>query len=421
MSNLDVSKLGSVYVDEHVRYGSCGFPLLPGGVGRSAYYVGAPTPYAMRGEGYRVWDDRGQELIDANNNFTVLVHGNANPQINEAAVKAMHEGLCWGIPNVYEWEHADLMLQRLPGLDQIRYTNSGTEAVMTAVRIARACTGRDGVIMTKNGYHGSSDVALCAGPEKEKRGVPASVREDVKTIALNDLAALQEEIAANPNRYAAIVLDLLPNKAGLHSVSQGFVQAARDLATLHGIVLIFDEVISFRLGYNGLSGEYGVKPDLLTTGKLIGGGFPIGAVAGREELMREVDPARPNAIPLSGTFSGNPMCMAAGIQTLKLLTEETIANLNALGDSARAALSKRLAPMGWEARGRGSLLRAFPKGAPLTSELQQKVWWAAYDRGLLISPSNLGALSSPMNARVVEDLVDRLADAVACVCSQQDL
>ncbi|MEN8506281.1 MULTISPECIES: aspartate aminotransferase family protein [Paraburkholderia] len=403
--------------DKFAKRGNRGLPLLPGGVGRSTYYIGAPAPYALHGDGYKVWDDRGRELIDANNNFTVLVHGNAHPRIVDAAAKTMREGMCWGIPNAHEWEHAELLLKRLPGMDQIRYTNSGTEAVMTAIRIARANTGRDGCIMTRGGYHGSSDVALSAQGAKESRGVPDGVSRDVTTIPINDVAALEEAIATRPAHYAAIVVDLLPNRAGLYGISAEYFETARALATRHGIVLIVDEVISFRLGYRGLSGEYGVTPDMITTGKLIGGGFPIGAVAGREELMRELDPSRADAIPHAGTFTGNPMSMAAGVESLRLLSPDVIATMNALGDSARRAIASRIGSVGWEVRGRGSLLRPFPKDAPYSAACQQAVWWAAYDRGVLLSPANLVALSSPMTEAVVADLAERLSEAVVEVAN----
>jgi len=399
--------------DPRVRRGRAGAPLLPGGYGRSTYYTGAPAPYAMKGEGYRVWDDRGHELIDANNNFTALVHGNAHPQILEAASRAMHEGTCWGIPNLHEWDHAELLLGRLPGLDQVRYTNSGTEAVMTAVRVARAATGRDACIMAQGGYHGTSDVALCAGGPHYTRGVPHGVIDDVTVLGLNDVAGLREAVEQSPERYAAIVIDLLPNRAGLVSIDPEFVRAARELATRHGIALIIDEVISLRLGEHGFAAEYGVVPDLLTVGKIVGGGFPVGGVIGREELMRELDPHRPHSLPHGGTFSGNPVSMAAGAESLKLLTGAEIDRLNALGDRAREAVSDRVADAGWEVRGRGSLLRPFPvDGSRLTEKVQWHLWWAAYDRGLLLSPANLTALSTPMTDGVVADLADRLADAV---------
>lgn len=404
--------------DPNIRRGAKGLPLLPGGFGRSTYYTGAPTPYAVRGEGYKVWDDRGRELIDANNNFTTLIHGNAHPQLVEAATRAIKSGSCWGIPNTHEWDHAELLLARLPGLDQVRYSNSGTEAVMTAVRVARGATGRDGVIMMKNGYHGSSDLALSTGGPQYRRGIPEGVTKDVTLIDLNDLAALEEAVSSKPNYYAAIIIDVLPNRAGLIPADQQFVRGARDLATRYGIALIIDEVISFRLGYNGACAEYGVVPDLLTTGKLIGGGFPVGAFAGREELMRHLDPLGPNPLPQAGTFSGNPVSMAAGAESLRLLTPEVISTMNNLGNNARLSIAERVASVGWEVRGKGSLLRPFPKAAgAYTTEMQHKLWWAAYERGVLLSPANLVALSSPMTTQVVADMAERLTDAIIAVAS----
>lgn len=402
--------------DPHLRRGPRGYPLLPGGYGRSTYYTGQPSPYAVRGAGYRVWDDRGLELIDANNNFTSLIHGNANPEITEAATTALAAGASWGIPNLYEWELAELLLSRFPGLDQVRFTNSGTEAVMSAIRIARGATARDRVIVTKGGYHGTSDVALAAGGPAYTRGVPAGVTRDVTPIPLNDIAALREAIEAAPNEYAAIILDLLPNRAGLLRITKEFVLAARELASQHGIVLIIDEVISIRLGLHGLSGEYGIAPDLLTTGKTIGGGFAVGAVLGLAELMAEVDPTRAGSLPHGGTFSGNPVSMAAGAAALRLYPESEIVRLNALGDAARASAQLKLTGSGWEVRGWGSLLRAVPEGSEKVPEdVQHRLWWESYNRGLLGSPANLLSLSTPMDKAVVDEIVDRLADAVWAV------
>ncbi|WP_218022460.1 aspartate aminotransferase family protein [Nocardia amamiensis] len=399
--------------DPHLRRGARGFPLLPGGYGRSTYYTGAPGPYAIRGEGYRLRDDRGRELIDANNNFTVLIHGNSHPEINQAAVKALSEGASWGIPNIYEWELAELLLSRLPALDQVRFANSGTEAVMSAFRIARASTGRERVIVTRGGYHGTSEVALVSGGPSYTRGITEGVIKDVTTVPLNDVEFLREAVEVAADTYAAIILDLLPNRAGLLSLSEEFVREARDLATRHGIVLIIDETISLRLGFNGLSRDYGIDPDLLTTGKLIGGGFPVGAIAGRAELMQEVDPTRAGSLPHGGTFSGNPVSMAAGAATLRLYSEAEVQRLNRLGDAAREAVNSRIAAVGWEVRGRGSLLRAVPSGIERVDEpTQHRLWWASYERGLLGSPANLLSLSTPMDAGVVDEVADRLTAAV---------
>lgn len=402
--------------DPHLRRGPRGFPLLPGGYGRSTYYTGAASPYAIQGEGWRVRDDRGHELIDANNNFTSLIHGNAHPEITEAATKALSAGASWGIPNLFEWELAELLLSRLPSLDQVRFTNSGTEAVMSAIRIARAATGREKVIVTKGGYHGTSDVALVPGGPSYTRGVPRGVVDDVAAVPLNDIAALRRAVDDAPRDFAAIILDLLPNRAGLIRISEEFVRTARELATKHGIVLIIDEVISLRLGFGGFSSSYGVEPDMLTTGKLIGGGLPVGAVAGLAELMAEVDPTRPGSLPHGGTFSGNPVSMAAGAVALRLYTDVEVERLNALGDATRVSVNARIADSGWEVRGEGSLLRAFPAGAIKVDEaVQHRLWWATYEAGLLGSPANLLSLSTPMDEAVAADIADRLTAAVLAV------
>jgi glutamate-1-semialdehyde 2,1-aminomutase len=408
-----VISVDEVVTDPHLRTGPRGFPLLPGGYGRSTYYTGSPSPYAIRGTGCIVHDDRGHELIDANNNFTSLIHGNAHPEITEAATKALRAGASWGIPNLEEWELAELLLARLPELDQVRFANSGTEAVMSGIRIARAATGREKVIVTSGGYHGTSEVALVAGGAGYTRGVTRGVIDDVTAVPLNDLAALEQAVEQAPHAYAAIILDLLPNRAGLLAITREFVQLARSIATRHGIVLIIDEVISFRLGFHGLAHEYGIAPDMVTCGKVIGGGFPVGAVVGRADLMQEVDPTRPGSLPHGGTFSGNPVSMAAGAAALRLYTEAEVHRLNQLGDGARRVLNDRVATAGWEVRGQGSLLRAVPVGSSKVAEsIQNRLWWETYQRGLLGSPANLLSLSTPMDQAVVDDLVDRLANAV---------
>lgn len=405
--------------DPHARFGDRGFPLLPGAIGRSTFYTGAPMPYAVRGNGCTVWDDRGRELIDANNNFTTLIHGNAHPALVEAGQRALADGACFGIPNEHEWELAETLLGRLPALDQVRFTNSGTEAVMSAFRIARAVTGRDGLIMALGGYHGTSEPALCAGGQAYLRGVPIGVIDDVTTLPVNDVEGLRAAVESAPHKYAAIIVDLLPNRAGMIPVNQEFVREARRLATEHGIVLIIDEVISLRLGPHGYAAEYDVAPDLLTAGKIIGGGLPIGAVLGTEEFMRCLDPAQSGSLAHSGTFSGNPVSMAAGSASLKLLTAEEVARLNDLGARARSAITKVIDPHGWEVRGAGSLMRPVPTGAvQVPAETQQRLWWNCYERGLLLAPGNLTSLSTPMTVAVVDDVAERLADAVVATANE---
>lgn len=387
---------------------------MPGGYGRSAYHVGKPPAYVTHGEGWRLWDDRGQDYIDANGNFTTLIHGNAHPEITEAVEREVRRGSSWGIPNLIEWEFAEVMMERLPWLDQIRFTNSGTEALMSAFRVARAFTGRDDIIMTRDGFHGTSDTALMAsGPS---RGVPESVGQHVELVSLGDISALRELFDSTPNRFAAIVLDLLPNKAGLVKLDPQFVAEARALATRNGALLIIDEVISFRFGINGFSGVYGVKPDLLTSGKVIGGGFPVGALAGTSDVMSVLDPWGPHAIPHSGTFSGNPVTSAAGVAALKLLTPDAIQRLNIMGDAAREKLNQKIARHGWEVRGFGSIFRAFPQGVQIVNGVvQQQLWWRAFELGLVLSSANLVSLSTPMDQGVVDQIVEKLSAAVEAV------
>jgi len=408
--------VGSQPAEAPLRSGPRGHPLLPGAIGRSTLAVGRRSPFVVRGAGCRVWDDRGRELIDANNNFTVAIHGHAHPRIVEAAERALRDGASFGLPNLREWEHAELLLARFPELDQVRYTNSGTEAVMTALRVARAHTGRDACIVMRDGYHGTSEVALCAGGAGSTRGVPKGVVDDVTAVPVNDTAALRAAIERVGDRCAALLIDLLPNRAGLVSLSADFVRLARELTAARGIVLIVDEVISLRLGPNGLSGAYGIAPDLVTVGKIVGGGFPIGAVLGREAVMRELSVLSPNHLEHGGTFSGNPVSMAAGAVSLQLLTADEIGRLNALGEQARETLQRRLQPVGWEVRGRGSIFRPFPQGQTrLDADLRTRLWWAAYERGLLLTQANCACLSTPMDADVAAAVADRLGAAVLAV------
>lgn len=416
MNDQTATAQSEIATQQAFRRGPRGHLLLPGGIGRSTLYMGDATPHAVRGDGYLLWDDQGRELIDANNNFTVSIHGHNHPDVVRAAKDAIDTGACYGLPNWLEWEHADVLLRRFPHFDQVRYANSGTEAVMGAIRLARASTGRDGVLVMQDGYHGTSDVALCAGGDHYRRGVTRGVQQDVVTVPINDVAVLRATVESQPDRFAAILIDLLPNRAGLIEVRREFVALARELATRFGIILIIDEVISLRLGWGGFHGEYGIEPDLMTVGKIIGGGFPVGAILGREEVMRELDVSSPNFLEHSGTFTANPVCMAAGAVSLELLTPQAIARLNDLGDTARASVHDRVSGAGWEVRGHGSLFRPFPGGSTqVTTDVRRALWWAAYERGLLLSQATGVALSTPMSADVVNDVSDRLVDAILSV------
>ncbi|MGH2945025.1 MAG: aspartate aminotransferase family protein [Solirubrobacteraceae bacterium] len=390
--------------------------VLPGGYGRSTFAVGPDSPYAVRGDGYRLWDDTGAELIDLNNNFTALVHGHANEHIAEAATAAMRAGVSFGLPNEHELEHAEALLARLPDADVVRYTNSGTEAVMTALRIARAHTGRNRCIVIRDAYHGTSDGVLAAGGPRSRRGVPAGVLAETTVLGLNDRASLGEAVERHGTELAAVLIDLLPNRAGLVAADPEYVQELVRLRREHGVLLISDEVIAFRLRWDGWSASYDLAPDLTVLGKLIGGGFPVGAIAGRRAVMQELNPLLARGLEHGGTFSGNPVTMAAGLASLDLLDPPAVERLNRLGDEARAHLAESIAPLGWTVRGTGSLLRPWPPGtAAERTDRARQLWWAAYGRGLLLNPSGLVALSTPMDADVTAYVVAELTAAAADV------
>lgn len=399
--------------------GPNGLSVLPGGFGRSTFAVAPRIPLAVSGSGCRIVDDAGRELIDVHNNFTALIHGHAHPAVVEAAERAFRNGSAFGLPNRVEFEHAQMMIERLDCVDQIRYANSGTEAVMLAVRLARAVTGRDKIVFVRMAYHGHSDIALIPGGTAARKGVPAGVIQDTIEIAVNDVAGLTEVLESQGSSIAAVIVDHLANRSGLIAVTPEFWSAARTLTQSAGALLISDEVIALRLGYAGAAAAAGIAPDLVTMGKIIGGGTPVGAVAGRADVMAGLDPFQ-GGLEHGGTFSGNPVTMAAGIVTMTLFDETEVSRLNSLGDHARAALASRIDPLGWEVRGQGSLFRPFPRDLEGASvkKLHTALWFEAYDRGVLVGQNCAGALSTPMDEAIVDDVVERLADALEAVVAR---
>lgn len=406
------------FAEEYV--GPTGISLLPGGYGRSTFAMGSRTPMAVRGLGYHLWDSEGRRLIDLNNNFTSLIHGNAHSAITEAAVKALRRGASFGLPNQMEMEHARVLLSRIDGADQVRYTNSGTEAVMLAVRIARAATARAKVLFVRNSYHGHSDLALLPGGPRSSRGVPEGVRADSLEVPINDVEALHEVFARHGEHLAAVVVDPCPNRAGLVAVDSAYMADVRKLATSHGTLFVSDEVIALRQAYRGAAAAAGVAADLVVMGKLIGGGLPIGAVAGPASVMRELDPLSATGLEHGGTFSGNPVSMAAGVRALDLFTSQEVDRLNTLGERLRQSLRPSVEALGWEVRGSGSLVRVYPldESGTLAKKTADELWWQAYDRGVLLTQSGMGALSTPMGDDVIDDVATRLLEAVEATTLQ---
>jgi len=265
-------------------------------------------PYAVRGSGFLVVDADGHEVIDLQGNQTALVHGHAHPQIVAAVVEAAAAGASFGLPNTAEVELAERLRKRIPVVERIRFANSGTEAVMLALRIARAYTGRPTVLRFSGAYHGTYDDVV----DEPARGIPPRVRDSVVALPFGDEAAFRTAIDEHGDRLACVLVDLMPNRVGLVSAEPGFAELLRSETAARGILLVADEVITFRLATGGLHTEYGLEPDLVVLGKLIGGGLPVGAYGGRAEVMAVTDPREPDAVQLGGTFTGNPLTMRAG-------------------------------------------------------------------------------------------------------------
>jgi glutamate-1-semialdehyde 2,1-aminomutase len=362
---------------------------LPGGNTRTTVFVPPHPPYAAHGAGCRLTDVDGNTVVDLQNNYTALIHGHAHPAIAKAATDALAQGASFGLPTRYEVELAELLGERVAIGDRWRFANSGTEAVMIAIRLARAVTGRDAILRFEGCYHGSHDAVLAPGSP----GVPAGVSQDVVIVPVGDRDAFLAAIEEHGERLAAVLFDAMPNRAGLRPADPDFVSALRVETARRGILLIQDEVLTFRVGYGGLQSLYGLEPDLTTLGKVIGGGFPVGAIGGRAEIMDAFDPRRDAPVGHGGTFSANPVTLAAGLAALQLLSAEEVDRINALGDRLR----ERLTSQGWTVTGRGSLARVHvPDPAAL--------WWRLYGEGVLIAANGLLCLSTPMDEAVVDEV-----------------
>ncbi|GGP25766.1 glutamate-1-semialdehyde 2,1-aminomutase [Silvimonas amylolytica] len=328
---------------------------IPGGVNspvRAFGSVGGTPPFIQRGAGAYVWDADDKRYIDYVGSWGPLILGHAHPQVIEAVQRAAANGLSFGAPTAAEIDLADLLCDMLPALDQVRLVSSGTEATMTAIRLARGFTGRDKLIKFEGCYHGHADSLLVkAGSglltfgNPSSAGVPAAVAADTIVLPYNDVPALEAAFAENPGKIAAIIVEPIAGNMNLVKPSTAFVKAMRTLTENDGAILIYDEVMTgFRVGLHCAQGLHGITPDLVTLGKVVGGGMPLAAFGGRADIMAKLAPLGP--VYQAGTLSGNPVAVAAGLATLQLirqpgffeqLTAKTTQLVNGLQAAANAA------------------------------------------------------------------------------------
>ncbi|RJQ70713.1 MAG: glutamate-1-semialdehyde-2,1-aminomutase [Desulfobacteraceae bacterium] len=320
--------------------------LIPGGVNspvRACRSVGTDPLFISHAQGCRLYDADGHALIDYVGSWGPMILGHRHPAVVEALARALDQGTSFGAPTALEVELAQMVVDAVPSVEMIRMVNSGTEATMSAIRLARAVTGRDMIVKFDGCYHGHADSLLVAAGSgvatlaiPGSPGVPQSLVNHTLSIPFNDAAAVEQAMAVHGDHIAALIVEPVAGNMGLVPPRQGFLHLLRRLCDRYGSLLIFDEVMTgFRVAYGGAQALYGIWPDLSCFGKIIGGGLPVGAYGGRRELMEQVAPRGP--VYQAGTLSGNPLAMAAGIATLKELAKPGV--YESLAQSSQVLIS----------------------------------------------------------------------------------
>lgn len=404
---------------------------IPGGVNspvRAFKAVGGNPRFMVSAKGAYMFDEDGNRYIDFINSWGPMILGHAAEVVQEAVQKAIPNSLSFGAPTRKEIEIAELIISMVPSIEKVRMVNSGTEATMSAIRVARGYTGRDKIIKFEGCYHGHGDSFLIsAGSGAITLGVPDSpgvtkgTANDTLTAPYNNLDAVKTLVEANKNQIAAIILEPVAGNMGLVTPAEGFLQGLRELCDREGIILIFDEVMTgFRLAPGGAQELYGVTPDMSTLGKIIGGGMPVGAYGGKKEIMDFVAPAGP--VYQAGTLSGNPIAMAAGMAMLTYLKEhpEVYTQLNNTTDKLINGMQQNMQQLGvnFTINRVGSMFSIFFTDQPVTdfesaktsdTALFGRYFNAMLQKGIYLAPSQYEALF--VSTAITESIADEYIKA----------
>ncbi len=414
--------------------------LMPGGVNspvRAFRSVGGTPRFIESASGARVTDVDGASYIDYVCSWGPLIAGHAHPKVVEAVQQAAARGTSYGAPTLGENRLAELVIDRMPSVDKVRFVTSGTEAAMSAVRLARAATSREMIVKFDGCYHGHADSMLVSAGsgvltlgQPDSPGVPEAVARTTLSIPFNSTSAIDEVFAAHGSDIAAVILEPVAGNMGVIEAEPGYLQHLRDVTTKHGALLIFDEVITgFRVGRGGAQERYGITPDLTVMGKVVGGGLPVGAYGGREDLMTLIAPVGP--VYQAGTLAGNPLATAAGIATLELLDEpgvydELERRAAKLGDGLLAAAHAAGLPA--TANRVGSMMTLFFTGETVrdyeSAKTSDTTRYGEYfnqllDRGVYVAPSQFecGFVSLAHTDEVIDETLSAAGDAMQAMAA----
>ena len=409
--------------------------VLPGGVNspvRAFRKVGGEPFFVERGEGARIYDVDGNAYVDYVMSWGPLMLGHAHPAIVEAVRDAAERGTSYGAPTRLEAELAELVSQLVPSMQMMRLVSSGTEACMSAVRLARGATKRDFILKFSGCYHGHADsflvqagsgVATLGLPDSP--GVPAELAKLTLTVAFNDLESVRAVFHRKGDRIAAVIVEPVVGNGGFIEPEPGFLEGLRSITREHGALLIFDEVMTgFRVALGGAQERYGIEPDLSTFGKVIGAGLPVGAYGGRKDLMQQIAPLGP--IYQAGTLSGNPLAMAAGLAQLKVLQKERPYDaieargkrlLNALQSTAREIgkpMSGNVLGAMWGFHFTEGPVRSFEQAKNADAEYFNRFFWKSLERGVFFpaSPFEAAFLSTSHDDAIIDFTIEQVTAAM---------
>jgi glutamate-1-semialdehyde 2,1-aminomutase len=413
---------------------------MPGGDTRSTAWFAPYPPFVEYGQGASFTDVDGNSYIELLNNYTSLIHGHAHPAVVEAIHQQVARGSAFAAPHEASMRLSQLIVERMPTVDLVRFTNSGTEAVLYAIRLARAFTGRQLIAKAEGGYHGTwDDVSVSvapplddAGPAErptpylESKGLNAKGVQSTIVVPFNDLESARAILEPHADDLACVIVEPVMGAGGMIPCEPEYLTGLRELTEEVGALLLLDEVISLRLAPGGVQSVYGVAGDLTTIAKIIGGGLPVGAFGGRGEIMELCDPRNAGHVPHYGSFNGNPATMAGGLAAMELYTPEEYDRINGLGDRLRDGVNALGAELGLaiQATGTGSLLnvhlvdgtirdkRDVARADPTRARLFHL---ACLNEGLYPAGRGLMSMSTAMDDATVDEVLERIRKAVLSV------